>query len=130
LRSPRSGVARRLRQILEVLGIGLDRVRAEPRWLRDVLDADIAGLATCAAPARCDNVRFNAIVIPHGTRHTLGQLFRIREPLVVALIPATETGLCFSGQTLSSPATALSNRSSKQHALGFIPATRKFDQSA
>jgi hypothetical protein len=45
------------RQILTVLGIDLDRVRSEPRSLRDILDAYIADLATRATPAHCDNVR-------------------------------------------------------------------------
>jgi integrase len=45
------------RQILTVLGIDLDHVRAEPRSLREVLDAYIADLATRATPTHCANVR-------------------------------------------------------------------------
>jgi integrase len=45
------------RQILTVLGIDLDQVRAEPRPLREVLDAYIADLATRATPTHCANVR-------------------------------------------------------------------------
>jgi integrase len=45
------------RQILTVLGIDLDHVRAEPRPLGDLLDAYIADLATRATPTHCANVR-------------------------------------------------------------------------